>query len=152
MDDLGVSLFLETPIYIYIYIHTYIRVFWAAHRLGYRVNNLSYGKWFFVISSPQYYVQAESDECVWKPNQQKERHTHMHTWNPNDLYFWRSTPQNKAFSNQNKGHLGSRYTYHLAFFVVPITRSPQFDDHFHQPFSLAPPMDQGRDIWKKGMS
>ena len=27
------------------------------------------------------------------------------------LYFWRSTPQNKAFSNQNKGHLGSRYTY-----------------------------------------
>ncbi len=32
------------------------------------------------------------------------------TWNPNDLYFWRSTPQNKAFSNQNKGHLGSRYT------------------------------------------
>ena len=30
-------------------------------------------------------------------------------WNPNDLYFWRSTPQNKAFSNQNKVHLGSRY-------------------------------------------
>ena len=24
--------------------------------------------------------------------------------------FWRSTPQNKAFSNQNKGHLGSRYS------------------------------------------
>ena len=32
----------------------------------------------------------------------------VYTWNPNDLYFWRSTPQNKAFSNQNKGHLGSR--------------------------------------------
>ncbi len=31
------------------------------------------------------------------------------TWSPNDLYFWRSTPQNKPFSNQNKGHLGSRY-------------------------------------------
>ena len=31
------------------------------------------------------------------------------TWNPNDLYFWRSTPQCKAFSNQKKGHLGSRY-------------------------------------------
>ena len=30
-------------------------------------------------------------------------------WNPNDLYFRRSTSQNKAFSNQNKGHLGSRY-------------------------------------------
>ena len=25
-------------------------------------------------------------------------------WNSIDLYFWRSTPQNKAFSNQNKGH------------------------------------------------
>ena len=33
------------------------------------------------------------------------------TWNPNDLYVWRSTPQNKAFSNQNKGHLGCRYIY-----------------------------------------
>ena len=31
------------------------------------------------------------------------------TSNPNDPYFWRSTPQNKAFSNQNRGHLGSRY-------------------------------------------
>ena len=30
------------------------------------------------------------------------------TWNPNDLYFWRSTPQNKALFNQNKGHLGPR--------------------------------------------
>ena len=36
---------------------------------------------------------------------------YIYTWNPNDLYFWRSTPQNKAFSNQNKGHLGSRYVY-----------------------------------------
>ena len=35
---------------------------------------------------------------------------HLCTWNPNDLYFWRSTThQNKAFSNQNKGHLGSGY-------------------------------------------
>ena len=32
----------------------------------------------------------------------------IRTWNPNDLYFWRSKPQNKAFSNQNKGHFGSR--------------------------------------------
>ena len=38
-------------------------------------------------------------------------HEIMNTWNPNDLYFWRSTPQNKVFSNQNKGHLGSRYAY-----------------------------------------
>ena len=35
----------------------------------------------------------------------------IYTWNPNDLYFWRSTPQNKALFNQNKGHLGSRYIY-----------------------------------------
>ena len=28
-----------------------------------------------------------------------------------DLYFWRSTLQNKACSNQNKGHLGSSYMY-----------------------------------------
>ena len=30
---------------------------------------------------------------------------------PNDLYICRSTPQNKAFSNQKKGHLGSRFIY-----------------------------------------
>ena len=35
----------------------------------------------------------------------------IYAWNPNDLYFWRSNPQNKAFSNQNKGHLGSRWIY-----------------------------------------
>ena len=32
---------------------------------------------------------------------------HIYIWNPNDLYFWRSTPENKAFWNQKKGHLGS---------------------------------------------
>ena len=32
----------------------------------------------------------------------------LYTWNPNDLYFWRSTPQNKAQpSNQNKIKQGS---------------------------------------------
>ncbi len=39
----------------------------------------------------------------------------LRTWNPNDLYFWRSSPQNKAFSNQNKGHLGSRYIISVIF-------------------------------------
>ena len=34
-----------------------------------------------------------------------------YTQNPTDLYIWRSTLQNKAFSNQNKGHLGSRYLH-----------------------------------------
>ncbi len=33
---------------------------------------------------------------------------YMYTWSHYDLYFWRSIPQNKPFSNQNKGHLGSR--------------------------------------------
>ena len=36
---------------------------------------------------------------------------------PTVPYIWRSTPQNKAFSNQNKGHLGSRYLQ-LAFIPV----------------------------------
>ena len=34
-------------------------------------------------------------------------YSYSYTWNPFVLYFWRSTPQNKVFSNQNKGHLGS---------------------------------------------
>ena len=46
---------------------------------------------------------------------------YIYTWNPTDLYFWRSTPQSKAFSDENKGHLGSRYvstlfTYLCVFF------------------------------------
>ena len=47
-------------------------------------------------------------------------------WNPTDLHFWRSTLQNKAFSKQNKGHLGSSYiylynqnTYHNTFPELP---------------------------------
>ena len=32
-----------------------------------------------------------------------------YAWSPNDLYFGRSIPKNKAFSNQNKGHLDSTY-------------------------------------------
>ena len=31
-----------------------------------------------------------------------------------------TTPQNKAFSNQNKGHLGSRYTYISSFWVEVV--------------------------------
>ncbi len=33
----------------------------------------------------------------------------MFSWNPNDLYFWRSTPPKQGLSHQNKGHLGSRF-------------------------------------------
>ena len=33
----------------------------------------------------------------------------LYTSSPNDLYFWRSTLQNKALSHQNKGHLSSMY-------------------------------------------
>ena len=29
---------------------------------------------------------------------------YIYTWNPNDLYFWRSTAQNRAFPKQSKGH------------------------------------------------
>ena len=35
----------------------------------------------------------------------------MNTWNLFVLYFGASTLQIKVFSNQNKGHLGSRYVF-----------------------------------------
>ena len=73
---------------------------------------------------------------------------YIYTWNPNDLYFWRSTPQNKAFSNQNKGHLGSRYTYHICLVCHYQTRwlqppFPPFATRPHRfphqvPFNHAP--------------
>ncbi len=48
----------------------------------------------------------------WLFHENKPSHSYLEP-RPNDLYFWRSTPQNKAFSNQNKGHLGSRYIISL---------------------------------------
>ena len=36
---------------------------------------------------------------------------HIYIWNLFVLYFWASTLQNKALSNKNKGHLGSRYIH-----------------------------------------
>ncbi len=70
----------------------------------------------------------------WKPNgasgkiQVPEMHIYhlyddmtIYTWSPNDLYFWRSIQQKNAFSNQNKGHLGSRkiniYIYILSLYI-----------------------------------
>ena len=47
-----------------------------------------------------------------------------YTWNLNDLYFWRSTPQNKAFSNKNKGHLSSRYIYIYNIYIYMLTPPP----------------------------
>ena len=41
---------------------------------------------------------------------------YIYTWNLCVLYFGASTLQNKAISNQNSGHLGSRYNY----IVIPL--------------------------------
>ena len=38
---------------------------------------------------------------------------YIYSMNPTDRYFWTSTLQNKAFSNQNKGHLVFRYIIHV---------------------------------------
>ena len=39
---------------------------------------------------------------------------------PKRHYSWRLTPQNKAFSNQNKGHLGSRYIIYYFFLALMV--------------------------------
>ena len=70
----------------------------------------------------------------------------IHTWNPNDLYFWRSTPQNKAFSDQKKGYLGSRYiqkiyTYIYFIYISLIQDQPKESTWkwFNQAFFLLLP-------------
>ena len=45
-------------------------------------------------------------------------HIYIYTWNLNGLYFWRSTPQNKAFSNQNKDYI------HIIQILIVLPRSP----------------------------
>ena len=43
----------------------------------------------------------------------------VHSWNPNNLSFWRSTlPKQGRNSKQNKSHLGSRFT--VAFWWISI--------------------------------
>ena len=49
---------------------------------------------------------------------------YLPTWNLFVLYFGASTLQNKALSNQNKGHLGSRYIYHKFMVNVGKYSSP----------------------------
>ena len=46
--------------------------------------------------------------------------TCIFTWNLFVLYFGASTLQNKAFSYQNKGHLGSRFAYMWLKFMVDV--------------------------------
>ena len=56
--------------------------------------------------------------CIYKVGLYQLFHQYCHgptfqldTWNLFVLYFGGWTLQNKVFSNQNKGHLGSRYIY-----------------------------------------
>ncbi len=64
--------------------------------------------------------------AIWQMlNQKSILYIYIYTWNPNDLYFWRSTPQNKALSNQNKGHLGSRYIYYTSWHFVTFQKFKQ---------------------------
>ena len=70
-------------------------------------------------------LRVENETTSPKTNMETQNHDlekvtpfkYDHFWylprTPNDLYFWRSTPKNKSFSTQNKGHLGSRYVKFL---------------------------------------
>ena len=69
---------------------------------------------FSILSQPQNlnFIQIEYVVCLLCMSFPSLRYIYIYTWNPNDLYFWRSIPQNKVFYKQNKGpHLGSRYIY-----------------------------------------
>ena len=50
--------------------------------------------------------------------------------------FWRLTPQNKAFSNQNKGHLSSRYLYKKGLMFRDFQFRGYFGIEVHQNYPL----------------
>ena len=52
---------------------------------------------------------------------------HIYTWNPFVLYFGDLSLQNKVFSIQNRGHLGSRYIY--IYIKVPCAILAQKNTH-----------------------
>ena len=74
-------------------------------------------------------IEGYLDLPVWVPNAAQKRvsnhHTlgylYIYTWNLFGLYFGGWTLQNKVFSNQNKGHLGSRYVYAMCKVVKEMT-------------------------------
>ena len=73
--------------------------------------------WFCIVES--------SPKQNWQQTIGVEFFNYLYSWNP-DVYFWRSTPQNKAFSNQKKGHFGSRfsiYIYTYFLFNIHIQKS-----------------------------
>ena len=51
----------------------------------------------------------------------------MYTWNLFILYFGGWTLQKKAFSKQNKGHLGSRYIIYSELHVHPYPSAQTVD-------------------------
>ncbi len=56
-------------------------------------------------------TSEEAQKSSWGSNRSIELYVcaSMYTWNPFVLYFGDLTLQNKVFSIQNRGHLGSRY-------------------------------------------
>ena len=70
------------------------------------------------------------------------------TWNLFVLYFWASTIQNKIFSNQNSGHLGSRYVlfFPLIFLFDSIWLPIFFRDVF---FEISAPLTWWMMLGKK---
>ena len=63
----------------------------------------------------------ETKYSIYTHTYTKFNHIYIYTWNLFVLYFWASTLQNKALSNQNNGHLGSRYTYIYKFTSIQCT-------------------------------
>ncbi len=64
---------------------------------------------------------------------------HIYTWNLFCPLFWgETTLQKKAFSNQNRGHLGSRHIYELVvlnvfgIFIPTWGNDPILGSKFHQ--------------------
>ena len=117
------------------YVYIYIYIPWAPPNLHFlevfMVNNLVFrwpkllffhgfgGSWYMYIYIYMLGLRLiiklnlHIFRCYWMWVYAHKEHTptifFTHTWIPNNLYFWRSTPQNMAFSNKNNGHLGFRY-------------------------------------------
>ena len=65
------------------------------------------------------YVILNANACKYIHNMYLNIYESKCTWNLFVLYFWASTLQNKVFSDQNRGHLGSRYKYDEIYINIP---------------------------------
>ena len=102
----------QIPLYIYIYVYIMLRYMHAPKTDKNRYVSGSPRKGLGLLNQGHLgSVHTHTYIYIYIINHVKSIYIYIHTWNLFVLYFGVWTLQNKVFSNQNRGHLGSVCIY-----------------------------------------